>query len=110
MTKTLGLMAVVVLLSACNTTYGPASALGGTGGYTDKKVGENQFYIESLTNVSTGPEKALEYWHRRASELCGGRQYTPDVKLQVYRNANYAGLGMTSYHNWPLAVGTATCQ
>lgn len=102
--------ALSLSLCACATSYGPQSPLGGTGGYTDKKIAEGKYYIESLTNVPTGPAKALEYWNRRASELCGGKPYTHDAVLSTDRKANYAGPGITTYHNWPLVKGTAICQ
>ncbi len=108
--KIAALVALATLLSACGTPYGPVSAFGGTGGYTDKKIAEGKYYIESLTNVPTGPAKALEYWHRRASELCGGKPYTHDAILKVDRKSNYMAPGVTSYHDWPLVTGTATCR
>jgi hypothetical protein len=95
---------ILACLAGCTTPYGPYSKLSGTGGYTDKKVSEGQYYIESLTNVPTGPEKAFEYWHRRASELCGGKPYTHDAVLTYKRNR-----GLNTIHDWPLVVGTATC-
>jgi len=110
MGKKIILTCVIFLLTACTTPYGPYSSFTGTGGYTDKKVSGNLYYIESLTNIPTGPAKAIEYWHKRATELCGGKKYTHDATLTTHVNLNYAGPGMTSRHNWPLVVGTATCQ
>ena len=108
--KSLACSFAAACLCACGTPYGPQSVLGGTGGYTDKRIAEGTYYIESLTNVPTGPAKALEYWHRRASELCGGRPYSNDASLTVDRKSNYLAPGAVSYHDWPLVKGTATCR
>ncbi len=85
--------------------------MSGTGGYSDKKIDENKYYIESLVNVPTGPAKAIEYWHRRAAELCLGKDYTHNVEVITQRKMNYGGVpGYYTNHYWPLAVGTATCK
>lgn len=106
----LGLAATVFALSSCATSYGRLTAWGGTGGFTDKKIADGKFYIESLVNVPTGPAKAMEYWHKRASELCNGKAYKDDAALTVYKNSSYGGIpGVVTQHDWPLAKGTATC-
>ena len=106
----LSLVGTLCALSACATSYGPLTVWGGTGGFTDKKISDGKFYIESLVNVSTGPAKALEYWHKRASELCNGKDYENDVVLTIHKNSNYGGTpGVVTQHDWPLAKGTATC-
>ena len=104
------LVAAIAALSACATSYGPLTAWGGAGGFTDRKISDGKFYIESLVNVPTGPAKALEYWHKRASELCNGKTYKNDVVLTIHKNSNYGGMpGVVTQHDWPLAKGTATC-
>ena len=102
--------ACICVLAACATPYGPKSS-SSTGGYTDKKIADGKYYIESLTNVPTGPEKAFEYWHRRAAELCNGKPYAHDAVLSNKRMTNYGGIpGYYTKHDWPLVVGTATCE
>ena len=108
--KIISTFSLCLILAACTTPYGPYSSFTGTGGYTDKKIADGQYYIESLTNVPTGPEKAFEYWHKRASELCNGKSYNNDAVLTPYVNLNYGGPGITTSHDWPFVVGTATCQ
>jgi hypothetical protein len=89
-------------VTACATPYQPHSILGGTGGYTEQRVDDDSFYIESLVNIPTGPAVALQYWHRRASELCKGRGYTGDPAVSYERR--------NTQKPWPLASGTATCK
>lgn len=94
-------LASLIALAGCQTAYQSRSWMGGTGGYTDRVNPDGSFYVESLTNMTAGPELALTHWHRRAAELCMGRPYKSEVQLTSR---------LTNNRPWPLAKGTATCQ
>jgi hypothetical protein len=103
--KVIGIIAISVVLTGCLTT--PYQKRGSTGGYEDQMISEGTFYIKSKVNADTPPEKALEYWHRRASELCGHSNYKADVKETYDTNINYGTV--TSVHKWPVASGHVYC-
>jgi hypothetical protein len=102
--KEMLLFLLVVLISGCKTTYQPR---GSTGGYEDKKLGEGVYYIYSRVNASTEPKKALEFWHRRAKELCGS-DYVAEIESKDTINVNPGPYNRTSV--WPVVDGIAKCK
>ena len=62
---------VVVLLAgltaSCATGYHPK---GFSGGYEEKELGEQRFEVAFFGNGITSKHVVLEYWQRRAGELC----------------------------------------
>ena len=102
--KGMSSLLLVVLISGCKTTYQPR---GSTGGYEDKKLSEGVYYIYSRVNAYTKPEKALEFWHRRAKELCNS-EYDAELKSTDTINVNPDPYGSTSV--WPVVDGVAKCK
>ena len=67
---TLVLAVIASALSACTTPYQSAGFLGG---YTDFETQSGVYYVSFKGNAFISKEKVIQYWHRRASEICGGR-------------------------------------
>lgn len=55
-----------VLLAGCVTTYQPRGA---TGGFEDRPVGENRYYVEFYGNGNTTRDTVMAYWLHRCAEL-----------------------------------------
>jgi hypothetical protein len=45
-------------------------------GYIDKKISDKKYEIQVKGSTSTRYAKLEEYFHRRASELCGDKKYS----------------------------------
>ncbi|MGJ8679744.1 hypothetical protein [Paraglaciecola sp.] len=74
------LLAMITLLLGCQTSYRAKSIIDGLG-YQDEKVQDGIFHIKYNVNAHTPATKALEFWHQRAEELCGNKQYFADTRL-----------------------------
>ncbi len=61
-------------LIGCGAT--PYQKMGFLGGYKDKPLEGSKHYVEFLANAVSNPFEAESMWHRRASELCNGKEYT----------------------------------
>lgn len=67
------------MLSTLSCTFNSAymKKNNGSYGYTDRLIENNIHYISFDTGVSTQRKTIVSYWHRRASEICGGiKSYT----------------------------------
>lgn len=69
---------MLTLLSGCDTVYQP---LQWDGGYTDKQLAAEHYWIKYLGNTTTSVTWVSRSWHRRAAQLCpnGYRQ----LKIKV---------------------------
>jgi hypothetical protein len=56
-------------LLACATPYQP---IGFRGGYSDFEVEPGIHYVVFEGNAHTGHAVVMQYWHRRAGEICDG--------------------------------------
>lgn len=65
--KYLSLVLISFVLSGCATPY---QAHTWSGGYKDKKVGENHYLVEYYGNGTTSVTMLKEFWNRRATEVC----------------------------------------
>lgn len=62
------------------------------GGYADWHVAGDIYHVEFAGNLDTSHETIIEYWNRRAKELCVENGYTdfkqlgfkPDIAEQTY--------------------------
>jgi len=105
------LLSAATLASCVTTGY---QKQGATGGYTDEMISEGVFRLAYLVNANTPVEKAIEFWHQRAAELCGSHDYVADVKLTTNINANVGflngGIPIRTNSIWPVAIGTVQCR
>jgi hypothetical protein len=74
------LLTIMTLLMGCQTGYRAKSIIDGLG-YQDEKVQEGIFHIKYNVNAHTPANKALDFWHQRAEELCGNNHYFADTRL-----------------------------
>jgi hypothetical protein len=105
-----GIIPVLVLLSACATGYQKKTMWDGLG-YTDEKISDGVYRVTYLVNAKTPPQDALKYWHMRAKELCGSENYEHDAKLTSKNNRSY-NPAIYSYqdHYFPYVEGKVTCK
>jgi len=101
--------ALVVTACGVTTPYQKSGFFSGTGGYEDRQVEDGVYFIKSKVNANTPAKTALEYWHRRAAELCGHTSYKHEIEQIFDTNTNY-GASMTTSHQWPVASGHAYCK
>lgn len=75
----------LTLVVGCATGYTDSS--GGLGfGYKTEKVKDNIYYIEFIGNGFSHRKTIVEYWHRRAAEVCGGKD-----KYEIYTKMTVPG-------------------
>ena len=97
------------LLTACVTTpYQKAGFYSSTGGFEDKEISKGVYFIKSKVNANTKPQVSLDYWHRRATELCGHSNYKAEVLTSFDTNVNPDPYSSTS--QWPIASGKVFCN
>ncbi|EPJ43659.1 MAG: hypothetical protein OFPII_40200 [Osedax symbiont Rs1] len=68
--KYLASCCLAILLSGCDTVYQP---LGWDGGYEEKKIAEQHYWLQYLGNSTTSREWVIASWHQRAAQLCDNR-------------------------------------
>lgn len=66
--KSMFTLVAALILSACSAT--PYQPMGFTGGYKDAHIKDNMYYVEIATNAYTAKTTAIQYFHRRAKEIC----------------------------------------
>ena len=80
--------ALIITISGC-ANFSPTAEYqpsGLTGGYRETLKDDGSYRLEFLFNGYTNPNDALNYWHRRAAELCGGKdKYSIIDGPTVYR-------------------------
>lgn len=57
---------VAIALAACVTTYQP---LGTTGGYQERSVGKDRWFVEFFGNGHTSRDTVMVYWLQRCAEV-----------------------------------------
>jgi hypothetical protein len=67
--KNCALVSLLLLLAGCDTVYQP---LGWDGGYEDKALTDDKYWIKYLGNTTTTDSWVRQSWNKRASELCAG--------------------------------------
>ncbi|KTF13125.1 MULTISPECIES: CC0125/CC1285 family lipoprotein [Pseudoalteromonas] len=89
-----------LLLAGCATGY---QAHTWSGGYKDKALGENHYYVEYLGNGTNSTETVNTYWDMRAKELCPNG-YT-EVTSELGKNNSFAAgtAGVSFDHPWKKA-------
>lgn len=109
----LSLVCIVVFsLPACiakPTQYQPKTA---TGGYTDSALDDSTFVIAVTGNPETERVKVLEYFHRRAKELCASKGFTDYRVLEQQATSNTTGSvsnGSGTVETWPEHSGRVRC-
>jgi hypothetical protein len=102
---------MAISISSCITPY---QKMGFRGGYKNTQVQPDLYFIEVQVNGFSGKTRAVEYWHKRASELCPGgyemiQQNTGENKsVYVANNPN----GQINVYNVkkPYVDGYAKCK
>lgn len=95
----------LLLSLGCATPYQPK---GFTGGYADFIVRDGMYCITVNGNGYTGRDTLMEYWHRRARELCGGDyDFQSDTSTDTTVSTVNGNLDTTHRH---VISGYATCR
>ncbi|TLU61361.1 hypothetical protein FE810_15225 [Thalassotalea litorea] len=106
--KILILIPLMFLAGCVTTPYQKTGFFSSTGGYEDKQVSDGVYFIKSKVNANTKPKVALDYWHRRAKELCGHSNYKAEVTSTFDTNVNPDPYSSTS--QWPISQGLVNCN
>jgi hypothetical protein len=61
-----GCVLLVIALAACTTAYQP---LGATGGYQERSVGKDRWFVEFFGNGHTMRDTVMVYWLQRCAEV-----------------------------------------
>ena len=78
-------------LSACRAKPTPYQPRIGNGGYTDSMLDDSTFVISVLGNSDTERVTVLQYFHRRAKELCTSKGFTDYRVLEEQATSNTKG-------------------
>ena len=83
---------VVCSFAACiHGVPTPYQTKAGNGGYTDSALDDSTFVIAVAGNAATERVTVLEYFHRRAKELCASKGFTDYRVLEQQATSNTAG-------------------
>jgi len=111
------ILLMIIFISACAKTptkYEPMLGNQSTG-YTERQIAEGSYEIQVRGNVVTTYPTLEDYFHRRASELCGSTQYSSDITEEtnlVIRDGvltSYLFIP-TSMAQLPHITGTVQCE
>lgn len=104
---------LLITLIGCATPYQKESGLNPTtGGYSDEKISENEYFITFRGNPKTTFEQVESMWNRRAMELCPNgyesdyqRSQSPD-----HQSVYASGVVIENTYMFPTIEGKATCK
>ena len=107
-------MLFFLFLAGCSAT--PYQPMGFTGGYRDTHIRDNVYFVEVSTNAYTSQITAVQYFHRRAKEVCLENGYK-DYQIKgerdtstAYATGSYGGGSVTaSTLNKPGFSGYVEC-
>ena len=98
---------VVVAAAGCATPY---QEKGYRGGYEDYRAGANAHFVRYTGNGYTGKGTILQYWHRRAAEICGGEGRYEVLSMGADSSQHTYGNSTTTYTGTSRQVGRSTYQ
>lgn len=105
----MALAVLLILITGCATPY---QKMGCLGGFEDTHLKDNIYYVNVQTNAFTGQVTAMQYFHRRAKEICLENGYT-DYRIFNERDtsmiAGSYGSGTISTANKPGFAGYVEC-
>ncbi|MEH6444471.1 MAG: hypothetical protein V7784_11290 [Oceanospirillaceae bacterium] len=61
------ILTLTLFLAGCDTVYQP---LGWDGGYEDKALASDRYWIKYQGNATTSLTWVTQSWHKRAAQLC----------------------------------------
>lgn len=76
---------LVLALAGCATPYGPRGLMGG---YDERRLSEDEWWLEVSGNGFTSGTTLRYYFERRARELCGGPYTTPQISSEWERGGS----------------------
>ena len=107
---------IILLLIVAHSIYGCSvyQPKKGLVGYADEKISENKYRVTYYgVTMMYSDEKLSNYWHKRASELCGKGKYTGNPSKETKRNCG-TELSMGVLHgacyNDPYYTGIIICK
>ena len=106
---------IVILIgffvSGCVTSYQP---LGFGGGYSEKKIDKNKYFLRYEATKDTRYQLVEEYWFRRATELCGSENFETDMGGGFGATDTFIPAGGVlvpkRYYNRPVIEGVVRCK
>ncbi len=91
-------MSVLVFsVAGCGTGYKKG---GFTGGYDEEKVSDTVFWLRYSGNGFTNKSTVLDFWNRRAKELCNSEDYEENASVKYANNGE----------SHPIAKGYVYCN
>lgn len=92
------LMVLICLVFTSCTGYNKYSVLGG---YKDKEIRDNVYFVEYHVNTFTPKEKLKKYWGMRADELCpNGYEILENEEGELTGSMFGPGPGALVVHPW----------
>ena len=99
-----------VTLTSCGTVYQKKSMMTGLG-YSDVRLGEGRYRITYEAAAASGEAKAIEFWHRRAAELCGSSAYEHKYTVTIKDHQQFNRYnGRMESHLFPTVHGSVVCK
>lgn len=98
----MGILLVSIFVSGCSST--PYQPMGFTGGYKDTHIKGNLYFVEISTNGYTDQTTAVQYFHRRAKEVCVENGYK-DYKISGERDTS-TQMAVGSYGGGSVSAST----
>jgi len=112
----LAISATLLFLAAGCSGATPYQPRGLRGGYADRHLRDNLYFVEVHTNASTDYSTAMGYLHRRAKEVCIENGYSDykfltlrDVSTQMASASSGYGTTVASSLNQPGFTVTVEC-
>ncbi len=81
----------VTSLAGCATYKSSESGFSKIG-YEEKKLDDGSYQLTYYGSGFSKHDELIELWHKRAGELCGGRQYESETKNEHWFSDGYTVL------------------
>ena len=108
----LSAISIAVIVGGCSTYKARDEGLGKMG-YVEKKLEDGSFMLSYYGSSLDDEDDAKEKWNRRASELCGKKDYKAETETKVWEYDNYAiipPIFIKSKGASPLIEGKLKCK
>ncbi len=94
------------LLAGCDTVY---QEMGWDGGYENRQLAKNHYWIKYTGNATTQANWVLLSWQRRARELCNNNYKVLKIETPQALNDNQAIIQTPLNRYNPIIIGEVLC-
>jgi hypothetical protein len=108
----LSAVSIAVIVGGCSA-YKARDEGFGKMGYVEKKLEDGSFMLSYYGSSLDNEDSVKEKWNRRASELCGKREYEAEIETNEWAYDNYAiipPIFVKSKGASPLIEGKLKCK